>query len=141
MDQLKPLHILLVDDDDVDVMVVRRTFAKARIGNPMIVKRDGEAALTALRCGEIPEPRIILLDLNMPRMTGIEFLEELRKDSDLKDERVFVLSTSNAEEDKAAALALGASDYLVKDRINDELVDLVTMLNPFWTLVASHPDD
>ncbi|MFH2000545.1 MAG: response regulator [Planctomycetota bacterium] len=129
--QLKPLHILLVDDDEVDVMTVKRAFFKAKTGNTLRVEGNGAEALRALKAGDVPEPRIILLDLNMPCMTGIEFLSVLRNDPALKDEIVYILSTSNAPEDRAAAFDLGVEDYLVKDRIHEDLVNLVAKRKPY----------
>src|SRR5690606_16064105 len=77
------LNILLVEDDEVDVMNVRRAFTTNNIVNPLYVASNGEEALEMLRSGEVPRlRRIVLLDLNMPRMNGIEFLQELRKDSE-----------------------------------------------------------
>src|SRR6476619_4165756 len=100
MSQMDPklLHILLVDDDAVDVMNVQRAFKKNNILNPLYVANDGLEALTLLRGTggtTIPgERRLILLDLNMPRMNGLEFLRELREDADLRHLTVVVLTTS-----------------------------------------------
>ena len=90
----KILHILLVEDDEVDVMNVRRSFDKNKITNPLYVAFNGLQALEMLRTGEVPKNRrLVLLDLNMPRMNGIEFLRELRKDSELRAIPVVVLTT------------------------------------------------
>src|SRR6266571_3102385 len=81
----KILHILLVEDDEVDVLNVRRAFDKNKITNPLYVAFNGIHALEMLRTAEVPKNRrLVLLDLNMPRMNGIEFLRELRKDSELR---------------------------------------------------------
>ena len=101
------VNLLLVDDDEVDVQGLKRAFAKSRIGNPITVARDGIEALEFLR-GEngrpqLPKPHLILLDLNMPRMNGLEFLKEIRADEDLKKSVVFMITTSKGEEDKARA--------------------------------------
>ena len=115
MDDPKLLHILLVDDDAVDVMNVQRAFKRNNILNPLYVASDGLEALATLR-GEgrekIPgERRLILLDLNMPRMNGLEFLRELREDPDLRHLTVVVLTTSDDLDDEVERLVgLGASE-------------------------------
>src|SRR5690606_24646767 len=95
MMQPNEVTVLLVDDDDVDVEAVRRAFRKAKIANPVEVARDGLEALKMLRGGSpgraVSKPYIIILDLNMPRMDGIEFLNELRTDPEHHDAVVFVL--------------------------------------------------
>lgn len=109
------LNILLVEDDEVAVMNVRRAFRKANISNPLFVAGDGVEALEMLRGGEVPlSGRLVLLDLNMPRMNGIEFLRELRADPELSRTPVVVLTTSDAERDKVEAYNLNAAGYLLK---------------------------
>src|SRR5580692_5021301 len=97
-------NILLVDDDEIDVMNVRRAFEKGKIENPLFHAGDGLTALEMLHGDEIPrERRLVLLDLNMPRMNGIEFLRELRADPALERTAVVVLTTSDAERDQVEA--------------------------------------
>ena len=130
------LNILLVDDDDIDVMNVRRAFKKAGISNPLWVAENGIEALALLRSGEIPDHnRLILLDLNMPRMNGIEFLRELRKDPALSSIAVVMLTTSNEDRDKIDAYKLNVAGYLLKPVTFPSFVDLMTTLNKYWTLV------
>lgn len=130
------LNILLVEDDDVDVLTVRRAFEKAHILNPLYVANDGLEALGKLRSGEIPkERRLVLLDLNMPRMNGIEFLRELRKDPDLSHTPVVVLTTSAMDRDKFEAYGMNIAGYLVKPVTFDQFCDLMVTLNKYWTLV------
>ncbi len=130
------LNILLVEDDEVDVMNVRRAFEKAHITNPVFVAGDGIEALEKLRSGAIPNHRrLILLDLNMPRMNGIEFLRELRRDPELCQTVVVVLTTSAEERDKLDAYGLNIAGYLVKPVTFDKFCDLVVTLNKYWTLV------
>lgn len=123
--KVRPVNILVVDDDEVDIMAVKRTLSRARTGNAIWVAGDGIEALDLLRGSEIPRPRIILLDLNMPRMNGIAFLQELRQDPNLSEESVIVMTTSSAKEDRSAAVALGVQKYLVKEKVHDELIELV----------------
>jgi len=130
------LNILLVEDDEVDVMNVRRAFAKNHITNPLFVVGDAIEALRKLRSGEIPQDRrIILLDLNLPRMNGIEFLRELRKDAALSSTPVVVLTTSNDEGDRIDAYHLNVAGYLLKPVTFTAFCDLMAALNKYWTLV------
>lgn len=134
--QDKVLNILLVEDDEVDVMNVRRAFERNRITNPLFVARDGIEALAMLRTGKVPlERRIILLDLNMPRMSGIEFLRELRQDPDLQAIPVVVLTTSNDDRDKIEAYNLNVAGYLIKPVTFISFVEQMATLNKYWTLV------
>jgi len=130
------LNILLVEDDEVDVMNVRRAFQKNNIANPLFVAGDGEEALAKLRGGEVPsERRIVLLDLNMPRMNGIEFLRELRADPELLRTTVVVLTTSSDERDKIDAYNLNVAGYLLKPVTFSNFCEVMATLNKYWTLV------
>jgi CheY-like chemotaxis protein len=130
------LNILLVEDDQVDVMNVKRAFERNRILNPLQVASDGIQALEMLRNGEIPASRrIILLDLNMPRMNGIEFLRELRADPALRLTPVIVLTTSNDERDRVEAYHLNVAGYLLKPVTFVNFVELMATLNKYWSLV------
>ena len=124
------------EDDRVDVMNVRRAFDKNRIGNPLYIAEDGIRALEILRSAEMPrERRIVLLDLNMPRMNGIEFLKELRADADLHMTPVVVLTTSDDERDKINAYNLNVAGYLLKPVTFANFVEVMAALNKYWTLV------
>jgi len=100
------INILLVEDDEVDVMNVKRAFKKVKVPNPLYVATNGVEALVMLRSQqdqppEVPtERRLVLLDLNMPKMGGIEFLQELRSDPQLKATPVVVMTTSNQDQDR-----------------------------------------
>ena len=133
------VNLLLVDDDEVDVQGLKRAFVKGRIANPITVARDGVEALEVLR-GEngkpkLPKPHLILLDLNMPRMNGIEFLEAIRNDEDLKTAVVFMVTTSKAEEDKARAYGHNVAGYIVKQDPAKTFMQAVSMLEHYWTVV------
>jgi CheY-like chemotaxis protein len=132
----RALTIFLVEDDEVDVMNVRRAFQKHHIVNPLFVASDGIEALEKLRNGEIPkERRIVLLDLNMPRMNGIEFLRELRKDPNLGSTTVVVLTTSKDDQDVIDAYNLNVAGYLVKPITFENFCALMTALEKYWSLV------
>jgi CheY-like chemotaxis protein len=130
------LTIFLVEDDEVDVMNVRRAFKQHHIVKPLFVASDGIEALEKLRNGEIPkERRIVLLDLNMPRMSGIEFLREIRKDPDLCSTTVVVLTTSKDDQDVIDAYNLNVAGYLVKPVTFENFCALMAALEKYWSLV------
>jgi len=130
------LNILLVEDDEVDVMNVQRAFQKNNIANPLFTAGDGLEALEQLRSGRLPkERRIVLLDLNMPRMNGIEFLRELRNDPELRSTTVVVLTTSNDERDKVDAYDLNVAGYLLKPVTFSNFCEVMAALNRYWALV------
>ena len=132
----KPLHILLVEDDQIDQMNVKRAFERNKIMNPLYIAENGLEALEMLRDGRVPnERRLILLDLNMPKMNGIEFLRSLRADEALNHTPVVVLTTSNDEQDKVQAYNLNVAGYLVKPVTFSNFVELTAALNKYWTLV------
>lgn len=129
-------QILLVDDDDIDVMNVRRAFEKGKIENPLFHAEDGLVALEMLRDGTIPKQRrLVLLDLNMPRMNGIEFLKELRDDPELHGTPVVVLTTSDEERDRIEAYRFHVAGYLVKPVRFLSFIELMTTLNRYWSLM------
>lgn len=132
----KILNILLVEDDEVDVLNVKRAFEKNRIMNPLFVASNGIEALEMLRTAKVPQSkRLVLLDLNLPRMNGIEFLREMRGDPELGAIPVVVLTTSDAEKDKIEAFKLNVGGYLVKPVTFPGFADLMVTLNKYWTLV------
>jgi len=130
------LNILLVEDDDVDIMNVQRAFEKNHIANPLFIAHNGLEALEMLRGADVPKGRrIILLDLNMPRMNGIEFLRALRADPALRGTPVVVLTTSSDERDKVEAYDLHVAGYLLKPVTFANFCEVMTALNKYWTLV------
>ena len=130
------LNILLVEDDEVDVMNVRRAFEKNHVSNPLFVAGNGLEALEMLRGAAVPrERRLILLDLNMPKMNGIEFLEALRADADLASTPVVVLTTSNDDQDKIDAYNLNVAGYLLKPVTFSNFCERRATLDKYWTLV------
>jgi CheY-like chemotaxis protein len=122
------LNILLVDDDEVDVMTVKRAFSRANITNKLYVATDGIEALSLLR-------RLMLLDLNMPRMSGIEVLREVRADPALHSLTVVVLTTSNEDRDRVDAFQLNVAGYLLKPVTFHAFAEVMSTLNKYWTLM------
>jgi CheY-like chemotaxis protein len=132
----KQLNILLVEDDDIDVMTVKRAFKKNNISNPLQIASNGIDALEILRSGVMPSNnRIVLLDINMPRMDGIEFLRELRADPVLRTTTVIVLTTSNEDRDRVHAYELNVAGYLLKPVTFMNFVEIMATLNKYWTLM------
>jgi CheY-like chemotaxis protein len=131
------IHILLVEDDEVDVMNVKRAFRKNNIVNPLTVANNGVEALLTLReaiaQGDNPF-KVVILDLNMPKMGGIEFLKEIRADPVLKSLSVFVMTTSNEESDKIAAYDLNIAGYIVKPLSFENFVQAISILKHYWQL-------
>lgn len=139
------VNILVVEDDPVDVEAIRRAFAKHRIANPVHYARDGIDALRLLR-GEdgvprLPQPYLILLDLNMPRMNGFEFLDAIRSDEALSSSIVFVLTTSDLDRDRAEAYKKQIAGYVVKDHVGEDFIHLVNMLGGYWNIVEFPPQE
>jgi CheY-like chemotaxis protein len=131
----KGLEILLVEDDAIDVMNVKRAFKQNKLTNAIHEARNGLEALAILRKGTLPSRHLVLLDLNMPKMNGIEFLRELRSDPQLKATSVVVLTTSNEDRDRIEAYELNVAGYLLKPVTFANFVDLMAALNKYWTLV------
>lgn len=133
---LREVTILLVDDDDVDAMGVIRALKKLRISNPVVRARDGVEALELLRHPTaIERPYIVLLDINMPRMNGLEMLAQLRRDPVLVRAVVFVLTTSAEEEDKLGAYEKNVAGYIVKNHIDDGFLRAMALLDHYWRIV------
>ena len=129
--------ILLVEDDRVDIMTVQRALKRNEIEIPLRVARTGLEALSMLRgkdgCEKIsPPPALILLDLNLPKMSGIEFLRELRSDPELRDQRIIVLTSSNEPKDRAAAFEYDVDDYIVKPHSFDEFTRAIATILALW---------
>ena len=135
----KQVNILLIDDDEVDCMNVQRAFKRSSISNPLFITHNGIEGLDALRgtngAKKIdPLPRIILLDINMPKMNGLEFLRELRADKDLHSISVFVMTTSNDDKDRVEAYNYNVAGYIIKPISFENFVSAVSILNNFWQL-------
>ena len=134
------INILLVEDDEVDVMNVKRAFKKYKITNPLYVAGNGVDALAMLRTSDdgtsiVPvNRRLILLDLNMPKMNGLEFLQQLRQDKNLKRTPVIVLTTSDEDKDRIEAYNLNVAGYILKPVTFSNFAEVMVALNKYWAL-------
>lgn len=135
----KPVTILIVDDDKVDMMAIKRSFRDLKIANPVIEASNGIEALEYLRGQngrtKVPTPCLVLLDLNMPCMSGIEFLQELRSDPELHQTIVFVLTTSSADEDRTRAYNHHVSGYVLKYKPGQTFLEAISMLEAYWKII------
>jgi CheY-like chemotaxis protein len=133
----KPLNILLVDDDDADAKAVQRGFRKTSMVN---IQRaiDGQDALDKLK-GENGQPKsspsVMIVDLNMPRMGGVELVRAMREDVELKQSIVFILSTSRSEQDKRDVYDLNIAGYIDKATVGEDFHNLVNLMYCYWRIV------
>lgn len=131
----KTVSLLIVDDDDIDAMALKRALHKLKLLNPLYRARDGIEAMELLRSGQLPKPYIILLDINMPRMNGLEFLEVLRADPELTPTVVFILTTSKSDEDIMAAYREHVAGYLLKQRVDSDFMQVISLLDHYWRII------
>lgn len=133
------MNILLVEDDDVAAEAVIRSINKNNLNFPVVIAEDGLEALHVLRnenaSKKIKKPYLILLDLNMPRMNGFEFLQEIRTDKNLKDSVVFVLTTSDADSDRTRAYHENIAGYMVKSAVGPQFLKLAKLLDSYHASV------
>jgi CheY-like chemotaxis protein len=134
-----PIRILLVEDDDGDAKAVERTFLKARIANPIVRALDGIEAMEMLKGSDrqprLESPYLLLVDLNMPRMNGIQLVTAIREDPDLHDAIIFMLTTSNRAEDKQAAYSLNVTGYILKEKAGEDFLKLFSLVDSYWRIV------
>ena len=131
MRNFKP--VLLVEDDDIDAMTVKRAMKDLNVANPVIHTLNGEDALGYLRDKGNKKPSIIILDLNMPKMNGIEFLRIIKADEKLKGTPVVILTTSRDTQDKRETFALNIAGYIVKPSDYKKFVDAIRTVHLYWT--------
>jgi len=133
MPSSKTVTILLIEDDDVDVKALRWAFDKLKIANPLLVARDGVEAWGMLAA--LPRPYLIITDISMPRMNGIEFLRKLRESEEFCDSIVFVLTTSNDEQDKIDAYHLNVAGYMLKSDMGTSFTRAIALIENYWKVV------
>lgn len=126
--------ILLVEDDEVDAMTVKRALKDLHVTNPLVLRENGEEALAYLRDPNSARPCLILLDLNMPIMGGIEFLQLDKHDDALKAIPVVVLTTSQEQQDKVNSFNLGVAGYMAKPVAYLQFVEVMRTINAYWTI-------
>jgi CheY-like chemotaxis protein len=140
---VKALDVLLVEDDPGDALITREAFERSQIPNLLHVVDDGEKALNFLRrvseYQDAPRPSLILLDINLPRLSGLEVLTELKSDRDLLAIPVVVLTTSGAQEDILRSYQLHANAYVIKPFDADQFTDAIRQIDDFFLTLVKHP--
>jgi len=141
MENLKPIRIMLVEDDPADQKLIRKSMANQKIANEMLVVDSGEEALDYLLAskaddGEHPAPELILLDLNMPGMGGKEFLRRIKADTKLDTIPVVILTTSDSERDVLESYKLHASGYIKKPVILQDFQEVMSTLGDYWFAIC-----
>jgi CheY-like chemotaxis protein len=135
----RSVQLLHVEDDELCLLMLRRAFKAANLENRIDFAHDGIDALEMLRGtngrARLPRPYVILLDLKMPRMGGVEFLGELRKDEDLKKSVVFIMTSSGADDDKVKSYNLGVAGYILKTGPVNAFIEAATLLGTYWRVV------
>lgn len=140
MSPTQTINLMAIDDDDLDIENIRRALKRGGIMDPLFTARDGQEALRMLRSGEVPRERLVLLlDLNMPGMSGLEFLDELRADQGLSSLPVVVLTTSNEETDRVKAYDRNVAGYLLKPLQFERFVELMRAMHAYWGMVQFAP--
>jgi len=126
--------ILLVEDDRVDVMMVQRALKDINVTNPLEIAGNGEEALAYLKNPTNRKPCVVLLDLNMPRMNGVEFLKIVKNDEQLRRIPVVVLTSSREEQDKVDSFDLGIAGYMIKPTDFRQFIEVAKTIDLYWTL-------
>ncbi|MGB3200494.1 MAG: response regulator [Nodosilinea sp.] len=136
----RTVNVLLVDDDEVDIMNVQRAFKRHHIDHPLYIANNGLDALSMLRGSSSDPPsvpgyrRLVLLDINMPKMNGLEFLEELRQDASLRSTPVVVLTTSDADQDRLDAYRFNVAGYILKPVTFATFTKVMASLTQYWAV-------
>ena len=131
----RDITFLLVEEDEVDILNVKRAFKKNSIDSTLEVAKNGLEALEMLRSGQITRPSCVLLDINMPKMNGLEFLEELRNDKEFHNLVVFVLTTSNDDRDKIDAYNYNVAGYIIKPVSFEKFIEAIKSLSDYLDMI------
>ena len=134
---MKPVHILLVEDNEGDIVLTREALKEAKMSNEISVARDGEEALAFLKAGPLPD--LILLDINLPRMNGLELLEAIKGSPKLKVIPVIMLTTSIAERDIVDSFAKKANCFISKPVDLVSFMEVVKTIDDFWISIVKLP--
>lgn len=144
MSDSKSVNILLVEDDQIDARAFVRAMERMRISNPVTVARDGVEAWEILKGSNgrppMPRPNLLVVDINMPRMNGLELVDRIRDDAELHDSVVFILTTSNDEQDKIEAFNLNVAGYMLKSDVGDSFLRAVQLVENYWRVVELPQD-
>lgn len=127
-------NILVVEDDEVDRINIERAFSKAKVANKLSFAVNGQDALDQINAGTLKHPLLILLDINMPGMNGLEFLKVLRTMPEWKTVPVVVLTTSSMEKDKVEAFNLMVAGYVLKPVSLADFIEAVSKIGSYWSL-------
>ena len=139
LQQAEPITILLVEDNPGDSRLIKEVFMDGKVANTLIIAKDGIEVLTILKDSSKEFPDLILLDLNLPRKRGLDVLEEIKSDPELKRIPVIVLTTSNDEKDILKSYDLHASAYLTKPVDLNEFITVIRNLENFWLTLVKYP--
>ena len=144
MNNMKPVEILLVEDNEDDIILTKEAFLENRLTNKLNIVKNGMDALRYLKKDEpysnAVKPNIILLDINLPEMSGIEVLEKIKSEDDLKDIPVVILTTSNLERDIIKSYKLHANCYINKPVNLDDFFEIIKVFGKFWFSIVTLPD-
>jgi CheY-like chemotaxis protein len=141
-DVLAPVQILLVEDNPQDIEITRRALERGRVINELTVARDGQEALDILfgrAEGEKTKPGLILLDLNLPKVSGLEVLEKIKADPKLKRIPIVVLTVSTREEDIVRSYDLGVNTFITKPVRFEDFIKAVATIEEYWIVIATLP--
>jgi CheY-like chemotaxis protein len=141
---VRPVEILLVEDNPADVRLIMETFKDFKIQNSMSVAKDGAEAMEFLKkegaFSAAPRPDVILLDLNLPKKNGFEVLKEIRNTPELKRLPVVILSTSDSENDILKSYDMNANCFVTKPVGLDEFIKIVMTIEDFWLSIVKLPE-
>jgi CheY-like chemotaxis protein len=139
---IAPVKILLVEDNPHDVEITVRALKKGQVKNELVIARDGQEALDVLfgaNTGEKFLPGLVLLDLNLPKVNGLEVLKELKADPELRRVPVIILTASTHEQDVVRSYELGVNTFITKPVKFEDFIRVVTMIEQYWIVIATLP--